>query len=175
MITHRKTADILRDAETHSESFRANRLARQNALIEDYVELIADLLDEDQEARQVDLAERLGVSQPTVAKMLNRLTEEEYVARKPYRGIFLTPKGRHLAETVRARHRTVEAFLLALGVSLENARIDAEGIEHYVGTETLNAFHIAIQSGLSHFMTQARKEHRHLRDKRAPAPPTMSA
>nr|WP_294917648.1 manganese-binding transcriptional regulator MntR [uncultured Neokomagataea sp.] len=158
MISSYKNSDILRDAETHSEGFRANRLARQNALVEDYVELIADLLDEEQEARQVDLAERLGVSQPTVAKMLSRLTEEEYVARKPYRGIFLTSKGRHLAETVRARHRVVEAFLLALGVSLESARIDAEGLEHYVGAETLDAFQIAMRAGLADFMAQARKK-----------------
>nr|WP_319792576.1 manganese-binding transcriptional regulator MntR [Acetobacter senegalensis] len=150
--------DILPDAETHSEGFRANRAARQNVLVEDYVELIADLLDEGQEARQVDLAERLGVSQPTVAKMLTRLTDEGFVARKPYRGIFLTPTGRKLAEEVRNRHRIVEAFLLALGVSPENARIDAEGLEHYVGAETLAAFQTAINADLSQFMTNARNK-----------------
>lgn len=151
-----KTHDSLPDSETHSEGFRANRIARQNALVEDYVELIADLLDEGQEARQVDLAERLGVSQPTVAKMLTRLTQEQLVARKPYRGIFLTSPGRLMAEKVRARHRVVEAFLLALGISPENARIDAEGIEHYVGTETLDAFQTAIDADITQFMGNAR-------------------
>ncbi|MFW7269247.1 manganese-binding transcriptional regulator MntR [Gluconacetobacter sp. Hr-1-5] len=152
------TPDTLPDAETHSEGFRANRAARQNALIEDYVELIADLLDEGQEARQVDLAERLGVSQPTVAKMLTRLADEGLVARKPYRGAFLTQTGRRMAEEVRVRHRIVEAFLLALGISSENARIDAEGLEHYVGTETLDAFRIAMNGGLARFMTTARNK-----------------
>ncbi|GBR26075.1 manganese transport regulator MntR [Kozakia baliensis NRIC 0488] len=150
------TSDMLLDAETHSEGFRANRRARQNALVEDYVELIADLLDEGQEARQVDLAERLGVSQPTVAKMLIRLTDEGLVARKPYRGIFLTDAGRTMAEEVRVRHRIVESFLLALGVSSENARIDAEGLEHYVGLETLDAFQLAMSAGLVDFMAIAR-------------------
>lgn len=150
------TSDTLPDAETHSEGFRANRAARQNALVEDYVELIADLLDEGQEARQVDLAERLGVSQPTVAKMLTRLADEGLVARKPYRGVFLTQIGRETAEKARARHRIVEAFLLALGVSSENARIDAEGLEHYVGTETLKAFQIAMNAGLDQLMVNAR-------------------
>lgn len=149
------TPDMLPDAETHSEGFRANRVARQNALVEDYVELIADLLDEGQEARQVDLAERLGVSQPTVAKMLSRLAGEGLVARKPYRGIFLTQTGRTMAEKARRRHRIVEAFLLALGISAENARIDAEGLEHYVGTETLHAFQIAINAGVDQFMAKA--------------------
>lgn len=151
-------ADTLPDAQTHSEGFRVSREARQHALIEDYVELIADLLDEGQEARQVDLAIRLGVSQPTVAKMLMRLGDEGLVVRKPYRGIFLTPEGRELAEKVRARHRTVEAFLLALGVSPCNARIDAEGLEHYVGAETLKAFQLAIDADLGAFMQKARKK-----------------
>lgn len=150
------SVDLAPDAETRSEAFRANRAARQNALAEDYVELIADLLDEGQEARQVDLAERLGVSQPTVAKMLTRLSEEGLVARKPYRGIFLSPAGRQMAEDVRHRHRVVEAFLLALGISPDNARIDAEGLEHYVGAETLEAFRVAMEAGLAQFMAKAR-------------------
>ncbi|MDG6095448.1 manganese-binding transcriptional regulator MntR [Acetobacter sp. AN02] len=150
------TPDSLPDAETHSEGFRANRAARQNVLVEDYVELIADLLSENQEARQVDLAERLGVSQPTVAKMLMRLANEGLVSRKPYRGIFLTPAGQKMAEEARARHRIVEAFLLALGVSPENARIDAEGLEHYAGAETLDAFRFAMEAGLEDFMARAR-------------------
>ena len=154
------TYDILPDAETHSEGFRANRAARQNALVEDYVELIADLLDEGQEARQVDLAGRLGVTQPTVAKMLTRLADEGLVARKPYRGVFLTQQGRKMADKVRVRHRIVETFLLALGVSFENARIDAEGLEHYVGTETLEAFQIAMNAGLDQFMVKARGDSR---------------
>ena len=55
------------DAEEHSKGFRQTRAARRNALLEDYVELIADLLADGGEARQVDIAARLGVAQPTVA------------------------------------------------------------------------------------------------------------
>lgn len=49
------------------------REAHRRELIDDYVELISDLIMEVGEARQVDMAARLGVSQPTVAKMLKRL------------------------------------------------------------------------------------------------------
>jgi DtxR family manganese transport transcriptional regulator len=38
----------------------------------------------------------------------------------------------------------VEAFLRSLGVSPETARIDAEGIEHHVSAETLEAFRKAM-------------------------------
>ncbi len=128
------------DVESHSEGFRQARAARRNVLVEDYVELIADLIADGREARQVDIADRLGVSQPTVAKMLARLVGDGLVTRRPYRGVFLTEEGDRLAEIVRARHRLVEDFLLALGVSAETARIDAEGMEHFVSDETLGAF-----------------------------------
>lgn len=134
----------LPDAEIHSESFRQSREARRGALVEDYVELIADLIEDGREARQVDIAARLGVAQPTVAKMLARLASEGLVSRKPYRGVFLTESGLKVARESRARHQTVEAFLLFLGVDAETARIDAEGIEHYVSSETLRAFRRAM-------------------------------
>jgi DtxR family manganese transport transcriptional regulator len=50
-------------------------------LVEDYVELIADLIEDGQQARQVDSAAWLCVSQPTVAKMLTRLSSEGLVYR----------------------------------------------------------------------------------------------
>lgn len=134
------TASALVAPETQVESFRQARAARRNELVEDYVELIADLIDDGGEARQVDIAARLGVSQPTVAAMLKRLDEDGLISRKPYRGVFLTEDGRNLAETSRRRHQIVEEFLCALGVSPDTARLDAEGIEHRVSDETLEAF-----------------------------------
>ncbi|MFT8378435.1 MAG: manganese-binding transcriptional regulator MntR [Gluconobacter japonicus] len=142
----------LLDMATHSEGFRANRAARQKVLVEDYVELISDLLSEGQEARQVDIAGRLGVSQPTVAKMLARLSAEGLVTQKPYRGVVVPAVGPALAKKAPHRHGIVEAFGLAVGIIGENARIDAEGIEHYVGEETLTVFEKALNKGLVNFM-----------------------
>ncbi|WP_366654625.1 manganese-binding transcriptional regulator MntR [Fodinicurvata sp. EGI_FJ10296] len=136
----RTNQPALIDAESHAEGFRKARNARRTELAEDYVELIADFMDAHGEARQVDIAQRLGVAQPTVAKMLKRLDEEGLISRRPYRGVFLTDAGKQLAETSRKRHQLVEAFLLSLGVGHDAARSDAEGIEHHVSDETLQAF-----------------------------------
>jgi DtxR family transcriptional regulator, manganese transport regulator len=133
-------ADPLIDPQTQMESFRHAREARRSELVEDYVELIADLIDDGGEARKVDIAVRLGVAQPTVSKMINRLEDGGYITQKPYRGVFLTAEGRTLAEECRQRHQIVEAFLRAIGVSEANARSDSEGIEHHVSAETLEAF-----------------------------------
>jgi DtxR family manganese transport transcriptional regulator len=128
------------DASTQVESFRQTRNNRRTELVEDYVELIADLIDHDGEARQVDIAQRLGVAQPTVAKMLKRLASDGLIQQRRYRGVFLTEEGKELARVSRERHQVVESFLCALGISAETARIDAEGIEHHVSAETLDAF-----------------------------------
>ena len=128
------------DADTHVESFRQTRSNRRNELIEDYVELIDDLILHGGEARQVDIVQRLGVAQPTVAKMLKRLASDGFIQQKRYRGIFLTEAGKALAAKSRERHRIVEGFLRAVGVGEEAARIDAEGIEHHVSDETLAVF-----------------------------------
>jgi len=103
------------------------------------VELIEALIAETGEARAVDLAERLGVSHVTVSKTVRRLQREGYVTTQPYRSIFLTEKGKAVAAASRERHDLVLRFLIALGVPMEVAETDSEGIEHHVSQETLDA------------------------------------
>lgn len=142
-----------RSAETQASALRRTRLEHATETAEDYVEAIADLSAIHGEARAVDLAHRLGVSHVTVIQTVARLRRDGYVSARPYRAIFLTDKGRRLAEESRRRHETVVAFLRGLGVPEEIAQSDAEGIEHHVSRETLAAFkrstpHPAAQSGL---------------------------
>jgi len=132
--------EILPAELTQARRFGKTRSAQSGALLEDYVELIADLLANVGEARPTDIARRLGVSHPTSIKTISRLKRAGLATARPYRGVFLTEEGRKLAARVRARHRLVVDMLLALGVPAEAAEADAEGIEHYVSEATLKAF-----------------------------------
>ena len=125
---------------TQARRFGKARSARSAAVLEDYVELIADLLATTGEARPTDIARRLGVSHPTAINTIARLKREALAIARPYRGVFLTEKGEALARRVRARHRLVVDMLIALGVPVEAAEADAEGIEHHVSEATLRAF-----------------------------------
>lgn len=129
-----------RPAEMRAESFQAVRAAHRNELAEDYVELIAELIARFGEARPVDIAARMGVTAPTVAKTLDRLAREGLVARARYRSVFLTPDGAELAEACLRRHDIVVRFLVRLGLDPETAEKDAEGIEHHVSDRTLALF-----------------------------------
>lgn len=126
------------DPEVQARWFTRVREAHQTETTEDYVELIADLIDAQKEARASDLAARLGVSNPTVSKVLSRLQDEGYIESKPYRSIFLTDKGRALAKQCKDRHQIVLRFLIKLGVDPETAEFDAEGIEHHISQQTLD-------------------------------------
>lgn len=137
-----------RTGTTHTEdpvarqaaSHRHTREAHTTELAEDYVEIIASLIAEQGEARVVDIARRLGVTQVTVTRAVARLQRDGLVSSRPYRAIFLTEPGQELAEMCERRHRVVVDFLRCIGVPAEAAERDAEGIEHHVGEETLRAF-----------------------------------
>jgi DtxR family manganese transport transcriptional regulator len=116
------------------------RRRRASALLEDYVELIDDLLATSGEARATDIARRMGVSHATAIATIARLKASGLATAKPYRGVFLTAQGKALAHKVRARHRLVVELLVAVGVPPDVAETDAEGLEHHVSEAALAAF-----------------------------------
>ncbi len=118
-------------------SFKKVRNAHKTENTEDYLELVAELLTNKGEARIVDIALELGIAQATANKTIQRLQQQGYVEREPYRSIFLTLKGQKIASRSKKRHNTVLKFLLNLGIDVKTASADAEGIEHHVSEKTL--------------------------------------
>ena len=118
-------------------SFRKVRNAHKTENTEDYLELVAELLNSKGEARIVDIAEKLGIAQATANKTIQRLHSQGYIKREPYRSIFLTYKGQKIASESKKRHNIVYNFLRNLGLDKNTASEDAEGIEHHVSEKTL--------------------------------------
>ncbi len=123
-----------------AESFRKVRTDNAAETAQDYAEAIAELIEREGEARPTELARMFGVSHVTVIRTVARLQRDGLLVTRPYRSIFLTPKGAALAAECRERHALVVSFLIALGVPRSAAEGDAEGIEHHLGTETISAF-----------------------------------
>lgn len=137
MVTQPPT--VLRK-DIRAQAFEQVREAHQSETAEDYVEMIADLIEEKGEARIVDLAAAFGVSHATVNKIIARLNKEGFITNLPYRSIFLTKQGQDLAASCKQRHEIVVNFLKAVGISPRTAELDAEGVEHHISEETLKAF-----------------------------------
>ena len=139
MVPDKKTQPP-QSLEMRTEAFARVREAHQTETAEDYVELIAELIEQNGEARVIDLAKYFGVSHATVSKIITRLNKEGFVINRPYRSLFLTDPGKALALRCKKRHQIVYNFLRSLNIKSDIAHLDAEGIEHHVSEETLKAF-----------------------------------
>ena len=141
--------DETNDTARRAAAFRRTRAAHLTEVAEDYVELIGDLIQQHGEARLIDIAENMAVSQPTVSKIVARLRREGLVESRPYRSIFLTEAGSAMASEARRKHRIVADFLRALGMDDATVEADSEGIEHHVSDLTLGALR-ALTKRLDH-------------------------
>jgi Mn-dependent DtxR family transcriptional regulator len=81
--------------------------------MEDYLEVIYELIKQKGYATQTDISEYLNVSSPSVTKMLKRLDESKYL------------------------HSLIAEFFKIIGVDEDIANADAEGIEHHLHPQTL--------------------------------------
>jgi DtxR family manganese transport transcriptional regulator len=105
---------------------------------EDYLEAIWVLVQTKGYARVTDLAERLGISTASVSKMVRRLHASGLLTYERYRGFGFTAAGREKGRRLYERHRTLEAFLTALGVGPPDRvyRL-VEGMEHHFDASAL--------------------------------------
>src|ERR1700757_365566 len=111
---------------TEAHTFSQARQDHAGEIAADYVELIDELHRNLGEARGADISRKLGVSHVTVSNTIKRLVRDGYVIARPYRSIFLTEKGKELAEASRERHRLMVALLEKMGVPNRVAEADAE-------------------------------------------------
>ncbi len=126
-------------AEQRAEAFKRTRAAHRDETAEDYVEAIAQVIDQQGECRNKDLAQMFGVSHVTVVRIIKRLSECGLVVAESRRPLLLTRAGEAMARESRRRHEVVLGFLRAIGVGKRQAEIDAEGIEHHVSDQTIRA------------------------------------
>ena len=109
----------------------------QTARMEDYLEVVYELVQYKGYATTIDISEYLNVSSPSVTYMMQRLNDSGHLNYEKYRGIRLTDKGTLVARGIRERHGLLAEFLKIIGVDEDTANKDAEGIEHYLQPKTL--------------------------------------
>jgi DtxR family Mn-dependent transcriptional regulator len=98
---------------------------------EDYVSAIATLEAEGRTVIGARLAEFFGVTPPTVTEIIRRLKDGGFVELSATKAIHLTDSGRELAQQTLRRRRVAERFFVdALGLSLAEARDEADRLEH---------------------------------------------
>lgn len=105
--------------------------------MEDYLEVIYELLKEKGYVKSKDISRVLNVKASTVTIMLKTLAEKKLINYEKYGGITLTEEGVKKAEEISRKHKIIIDFLLLLGIDEKQANLEAEGIEHIISDETL--------------------------------------
>jgi len=105
--------------------------------MEDYLEVIAELVELKGYATTLDISRYMNVSAPSVTKMLQRLEENKLLEYEKYHGINLTEKVTQIAYEIRQNHGILLEFFEILGVGHETANKDTEGLEHHLNPKTI--------------------------------------
>lgn len=106
---------------------------------ENYLETILIIGQRKGNVRSVDIANELDFSKPSVSVAMKNLRENGCITVDGDGFIFLTERGRKIAETVYERHTLFTGWLVSLGVSEETAAEDACRIEHVISEESFQA------------------------------------
>jgi Mn-dependent DtxR family transcriptional regulator len=125
-----KRLDSIKAAHQSEKSSYSTRM-------EDYLEVISELVELKGYATTLDISRYMNVSAPSVTKMLQRLEENKLLEYEKYHGINLTEKGTRIAIEIRQNHGILLEFFEILGVNHETANKDAEGIEHHLNPKTI--------------------------------------
>ena len=103
---------------------------------EDYLEAILVITKRRGLVRSIDIANELGYSKPSVSIAMKKLRESGYITMAGDGNISLTDSGMEIASRIYKRHRTITRLFELMGVSPEQAAIDACKVEHDLSEET---------------------------------------
>ena len=110
---------------------------KSSVRMEDYLEIISELVELKGYATTLDISRYMDVSAPSVTKMLQRLDDNGFLEYEKYHGINLTDKGVQIANGIRQKHGILLEFFEILGVGYDTASQDTEGIEHHLNAKTI--------------------------------------
>lgn len=110
-----------------------------NESSENYLETILMLSQRLPVVRSVDIAESMGFKKSSVSVAMKHLREDEYITVTNSGFIYLTDKGKEVAEMIYERHEFLKSWLMRLGINEETASEDACRMEHDISKESFEA------------------------------------
>ncbi len=107
-----------------------------------YLETIYVLSSQHERIRSIDIAEKLGVSRPSVSRAIRLLESQGYVVIDDKAKVMLTQLGRDKASSLYERHEVLTAMLQSFGIDRAVAEQDACKMEHVVSDEVFEAIKV---------------------------------
>lgn len=112
---------------------------KTNESSEMYLETILILSTRLPVVRSVDVANELGFKKSSVSIAMKHLREKKLITVTDTGFIYLTDRGKKIAEMIYERHQLLTEFFIKLGVSEDTATQDACRIEHVISPESIDA------------------------------------
>ena len=131
----------IRESEHNWILIMKNLTKSISASLEDYLEVIYEIIDEKQGVKAVEISRKLGVGRSSVTDALKALAEKKLVNYGRYDVISLTPEGQKIAKEIIVKHSVLyDFFTTVLKLSPEEADKNACRIEHVISEEAFDGF-----------------------------------
>ena len=120
---------------------------KQSESVEMYLETIYVLQNRKVYVRSVDIAEKLGVSKPSVSIAIKKLKENGYIADSETGHVILSEKGKELAERTYEKHQVLKDMFIAIGAEPRLAEETACRMEHVASMELIEIIKQSLECG----------------------------
>ncbi len=126
---------------------------KTNESAENYLETILVLSKRMPVVRSIDIANELGFKKSSISVAMKNLRNAEMITVSDAGFIYLTDKGKEVAEMIYERHTILSQWLVYLGVDPHTAVEDACRMEHVVSAESFSAIkrHVTTENELAHY------------------------
>ncbi len=116
--------------------YRGEKMNNLSASLEDYLEIICNLIESGQNAKAAEVARKLNISRAAVSEALMKLAEKKLIIYEGHKGIIITPAGLEKAKDVISKHNIFTCFFeKTLGIDKETAEENACKIEHVISDD----------------------------------------
>ena len=132
--------------------------------LEDYLEAIAEIIEQNGHAHTKDVADKLDVSMPSVTNALQALAARGLIVYRSHQPVMLTNEGSAKAGDIRRRHATLKRFFREM-LKLDEPQADSSAckIEHVIGETALERLAVITEAiavrpdcdGLRKFIAEA--------------------
>ena len=114
-------------------------MSNLSASLEDYLELICNLLETSESVKAVELARKLNVSRASVSEALTKLADKNLIVYEGHKGITITPQGLEKAQEVISKHKVLTSFFeTTLGLDKTISEETACKVEHVITKEVFD-------------------------------------
>lgn len=111
-------------------------MSNLSASLEDYLEVICNLLETSDCVKAVEISRKLNISRASVSEALNKLAEKGLILYEGHKGITITESGLERAKEVISKHNTLTSFFEnVLCLNKEESEENACKIEHVISNE----------------------------------------